>query len=73
MNVETKVSKKIKDRLEEKMGASAMDINVEYFDEFVRLSGFVDVLAEKTFAQEITKTVSSIKKINKPKQQSVHI
>lgn len=57
------MSKMIKDKLEEKMGASAMDINVEYQNGFVHLSGFVDVLAEKKFAEEILNEIDGIHNI----------
>ena len=63
MNENSKIVKMIKNKLEEKMGASAMDINVEYQNGFVRLSGFVDVLAEKTFTEEIVGTIDGIKDI----------
>ncbi|NLY42382.1 MAG: BON domain-containing protein [Clostridiaceae bacterium] len=63
MDKDSKMVKKIKDLLESKMGASAMDINVEYQNGFVHLSGFVDVLAEKTFAEEIIKGMDGIHNI----------
>jgi len=63
MDKDSIMTKKIKDVLENKMGASAMDINVEYQNVFVHLSGFVDVLAEKTFAEEILKGMDGIHNI----------
>ncbi|MBZ4647143.1 MAG: hypothetical protein JG777_2632 [Clostridia bacterium] len=63
MDKDAKMTKIIKDKLEEKMGASAMDINVEYQNGFVHLSGFVDVLAEKTFAEEIVKGMDGVHNI----------
>ncbi|WP_425446923.1 BON domain-containing protein [Dethiothermospora halolimnae] len=53
----------IKDQLEEKMQASAMDINVTCRDGVAQLSGFVDVLAEKKYAEKIAKDMDGIKKI----------
>ncbi|WHH61182.1 BON domain-containing protein [Petroclostridium sp. X23] len=63
MDKDAKMTKIIKDNLEEKMGASSMDINVEYQNGFVHLSGFVDVLAEKKYAEEILKGMDGIHNI----------
>ncbi|MCC5911848.1 MAG: BON domain-containing protein [Clostridiaceae bacterium] len=53
----------IKDQLEEKMQASAMDINVFCKDGYVHMSGMVDVLAEKKFAEEVTRKITGVRKI----------
>ncbi|WP_129600199.1 BON domain-containing protein [Anaerophilus nitritogenes] len=53
----------IKDLLEEKMQASAMDINVFCRDGHVNLSGMVDVLAEKKMAENIVKKIQGPTKI----------
>jgi len=53
----------IKDQLEEKMQASAMDINVTARDGAIQLSGFTDVLSEKNFAGEITKNIKGVRKV----------
>lgn len=53
----------IKDQLEEKMQASAMDINLFAKDGVVHLSGMVDVLSEKKAAEDIVKTINGVKKI----------
>ncbi len=58
MDNDAKMTKSLKDKLEKKMGASAMDINIEYQNGFVHLSGFVDVMAEKAFAEEIIKNTA---------------
>jgi len=53
----------IKDQLEEKMQASAMDINVFCKDGVVHISGIVDVLAEKHTAEDIARGIEGIKKL----------
>ncbi|MTI65240.1 MAG: BON domain-containing protein [Firmicutes bacterium] len=53
----------IKDQLEEKMQASSMDINVSCKDGIVQLSGFVDVLKEKKYAQDIVLYIKGVKAI----------
>ncbi|WP_168198355.1 BON domain-containing protein [Crassaminicella thermophila] len=53
----------IKDQLEEKMQASAMDINVFCKDGYVHMSGMVDVLSEKKTAESIAKDIEGVKKI----------
>lgn len=53
----------IKDQLEEKMQASAMDINVTCRDGSVHLSGFVDVLAEKKMAETVARDIDGVKKV----------
>jgi len=60
MDKDTMMAKRIKDTLEEKMHASAMDINVEVQNGVVHLSGFVDVLAEKKYAEEIVQGMDDI-------------
>ncbi|MFZ5967503.1 MAG: BON domain-containing protein [Bacillota bacterium] len=50
----------IKDQLEEKMQASAMDINVFCKDGFVHMSGIVDVLAEKRKADGIARSIDGV-------------
>lgn len=54
----------IKDQLEEKMQASAMDINVFSKDGIVHMSGMVDVLAEKKLAEDIAKNIDGVKMID---------
>lgn len=54
---------KIKDQLEEKMQASAMDINVFCKDGYVHLSGIVDVLAEKIKSEDIARSIDGVRKI----------
>lgn len=53
----------IKDQLEEKMQASSMDINVTCRDGVVHLSGFVDVLAEKKYAEQIAYNIDGVRKV----------
>ncbi|MGF7059080.1 BON domain-containing protein [Brassicibacter mesophilus] len=53
----------IKDQLEEKMQASSMDINVSCRDGSVQLSGFVDVLSEKQYAEKVARSVDSVRKV----------
>lgn len=53
----------IKDQLEEKMQASAMDINVTCKDGYVHLSGIVDVLAEKIKSEDIARGIDGVRKI----------
>ncbi len=53
----------IKDQLEEKMQASAMDINIFCKDAVVHMSGMVDVLAEKKTAEEIVHTIDGVLKV----------
>lgn len=53
----------IKDQLEEKMQASAMDINVTCKDGYVHLSGIVDVLAEKVKSEDISRGIAGVRKI----------
>lgn len=53
----------IKQILEEKMSASAMDINVESKNANILLSGMVDVLSEKVYAEEIVHSINEVKKI----------
>ncbi|ABR50388.1 transport-associated protein [Alkaliphilus metalliredigens QYMF] len=52
-----------KDQIEEKMQASAMDINCFCRDGFVHVSGMVDVLAEKQRAEEIIGKIEGVRKI----------
>ncbi|MCG8542375.1 MAG: BON domain-containing protein [Clostridia bacterium] len=54
---------KVKDQLEEKMQASAMDINAFCKDGYVHLSGIVDVLAEKIKAEDIVRSIDGVRKI----------
>ncbi|WP_432666821.1 BON domain-containing protein [Wukongibacter baidiensis] len=54
---------RIKDQLEEKMQASAMDINVTCKDGYVHLSGIVDVLAEKIKSEDISRSIDGVRKI----------
>ena len=53
----------IKDTLEENMQASAMDINVTARDGAISLSGFVDVLAERNFAESIARGIEGVRKV----------
>ncbi len=53
----------IKDQLEEKMQASAMDINVIVRDGVAEIFGFVDVLSEKNKAEKISREIKGIRKI----------
>lgn len=53
----------IKDQLEEDMQGSAMDINVTCRDGSVQLSGIVDVLAEKKFAEEVARGVDGVRRV----------
>ncbi|MFT9495173.1 BON domain-containing protein [Anaerosolibacter sp.] len=52
-----------KDQLEEKMQASAMDINLFCKDGYVHMYGMVDVLAEKKMAEGIIKSIDGVRKI----------
>ncbi len=53
----------IKDQLEEEMQGSAMDINVTCRDASVQLSGIVDVLSEKKFAEEVARGVKGVRRV----------
>ncbi|AKL96943.1 transport-associated protein [Clostridium aceticum] len=53
----------IKDQLEEKMEESAMDINVFCKDGYVHMSGMVDVLAEKKFAEDTALKIPGVRKV----------
>ncbi|MTI57695.1 BON domain-containing protein [Geosporobacter ferrireducens] len=53
----------IKDQLEEKMQASAMDINLFCKDGTVHMYGMVDVLSEKKMAESIAKNIDGVRKI----------
>ncbi|MTI47805.1 BON domain-containing protein [Sporosalibacterium faouarense] len=53
----------VKDQLEEEMQGSAMDINVACRDGSIQLSGMVDVLAEKKFAEEVTRGVDGVRRV----------
>lgn len=52
-----------KDQLEEKMQASAMDINLFCKDGIVHMYGMVDVLSEKKMAESIVKNIDGVRKI----------
>ncbi|MBB6215133.1 osmotically-inducible protein OsmY [Anaerosolibacter carboniphilus] len=52
-----------KDQLEEKMQASAMDINLFCKDGYVHMYGMVDVLAEKKMAESVVKSIDGVRKI----------
>ncbi|WZL72414.1 BON domain-containing protein [Clostridiaceae bacterium 35-E11] len=52
-----------KDQLEEKMQASAMDINLFSRNGYVHMSGVVDVLAEKYMAEKIAKNIEGVQKV----------
>lgn len=53
----------IKKIFEDKMAASALDINVDCRNGNVVLSGMVDVLAEKTSAEKIAVSIEGVKKV----------
>lgn len=53
----------VKDQLEEKMQASAMDINVACQNGVVQLTGMVDLLAEKIFAEGIARNIDGVVEI----------
>lgn len=53
----------IKKILEDKMEESAMDINVESKNGNIHLSGMVDVLSEKIYAEKLVKEIEGVKKI----------
>ncbi|MBA1336349.1 MAG: hypothetical protein HPY66_2784 [Firmicutes bacterium] len=54
---------RIKDQLEERMGASSMDVNVCVRDGIAHLQGFVDVLAERIEAENIARQVPGVMKV----------
>lgn len=60
---DSQLSTTIKKILEDKMGASSLDINVESKNGNIHLSGIVDVLAEKFSAEKIVKNIEGVKKI----------
>ncbi|TCO71794.1 BON domain-containing protein [Marinisporobacter balticus] len=62
-NQDDLVTDYIKDQLEEKMQASAMDINVFCENGHVHMSGMVDVLSEKKTAEAIAKGIERVKRI----------
>jgi len=51
---------RIKEELKEKMQLSSMDINVDSKQGNIILSGIVDVLSEKNFAEEIAKKIDGV-------------
>jgi hyperosmotically inducible periplasmic protein len=53
----------VKDQLEEKMQASSMDINVISRNGIVHLSGMVDLLSEKVFAEAIAKSINGVTRV----------
>lgn len=53
----------IKEQLDRSMRESAMEINISYKDGYVHMSGIVDVLSEKNFAEEIVSKIEGVKKI----------
>lgn len=53
----------IKKILEDKMAASALDINVENKEGYIHLSGIVDTLGEKLAAEKIVMHIDGVKKI----------
>lgn len=54
----------IKDQLEDKMQASAMDINLFCRNGMVHMSGIVDVLSEKIFAGDIARSIDGVSGID---------
>ncbi len=57
------LSHKIRRLLEEKMQASAMDINVNVRNGVVQLTGFVDVLSEKILAEKIAAQIPGVRRV----------
>lgn len=57
------LTENIERHLEDKMQASAMDINVYVHNGVVQLQGFVDTLAEKLTAEEIARQTAGIQKV----------
>lgn len=57
------ITDSIKEKLHETMQESSMDINLFCRDGIVHLSGIVDVLAEKQYAEEIAISTSGVRKI----------
>lgn len=53
----------IKKILEDKMAASALDINVETKDGYIHLSGMVDTLGEKLAAEKIVEHIDGVKRV----------
>lgn len=60
MNKDTDIVNRIKKELKEKMQLSSMDINVDSKQGNVILSGIVDVLSEKIFAEEIAYKIDGV-------------
>lgn len=57
------IAEKIKSELEDKMGASSMDINATFRSGVAHLSGFVDVLGEKKFAESVVRSIDGVHKV----------
>lgn len=53
----------IKKILEDKMAASALDINVESKDGYIHLSGIVDTLSEKIAAEKIVQYIDGVERV----------
>lgn len=58
-----KITDVIKEKLHESMQESAMDINLFCRDGFVHMSGIVDVLTEKQYAEEIAVNTPGVIKV----------
>jgi len=61
--MKNKLERKVKNKLEDKMGVSSMDIKVRKRKGDVELSGFVDVLSERREAENIVSDVSGVKNV----------
>jgi len=61
--MKNKLERKVKNKLEDKMGVSSMDIKVRKRKGDVELSGFVDVLSERRDAENIASDVSGVKNV----------
>lgn len=57
---DSEIVDRIKEELKEKMQLSALDINVDSKQGNVILSGLVDVLSEKNFAEEVAKKIDGV-------------
>lgn len=62
-NANQLMTNRIKDELNDRMRESAMEINVVYRDGNVHMSGMVDVLSERKFAEEIVSKLEGVRRI----------
>ena len=63
LSYDERITDVIKEKLHESMQESAMDINLFCRDGFVHMSGIVDVLTEKQYAEEVAINTPGVRKV----------